>query len=146
MAKQTLKQFQTNTLGKTISGWSRTGGQCVDYVRKYIQLCLIGNTTDRTLGWISGGNAHDFFHNANPKYFKKIRNSPTYVPKPGTIVVLNHGTYGHVFIIRGDVKSTVRLMYTIEQNWSWPRHVTKEAHRFVELIGFLEPIVLPKVA
>lgn len=130
-----VNDFCKTYLHKEINGWSQSGGQCVDQVRKYIQQVfgVKGNTFD----WIAPGNAKDFFHNANPAHFDKIPNTPNAFPSEGDIVVFDHGFYGHVAIAWRECSDT--NLFTFDQNWSEPRRCTFETHSYTrdKVIGWL---------
>ena len=132
--EQFIKKYQ----GKTISGWSNSGGQCVDAVRQVMRETM--GISGTTLQAISGGNAHDFFNNASTKYFHKtsggyVRRTPNLIVPEWAIVVLNHGFYGHVFMsFKG---STHNLIRGWGQNWTRVRHCDYEAHGLSEVIGIL---------
>jgi CHAP domain len=123
-------RFKNMSRGRRISGWSRSGGQCVDYVRRFIQVVLGCRTN--TIDWIARGNAVDFFKNASPKHFKKVKNTANNYPPEGAIVVIEHtdsqgNKYGH--ILTADKGCTKTRLYGFSQNWTRHRLCFEEGHR-----------------
>lgn len=75
--------------------------------------------------------AYQMFNNAPGAYWEKHPASPNVHPIPveGDIAVFKegYGKPGHVAMVRNKL-STARVAYTIDQNWSRPRHVSVETH------------------
>jgi len=127
--------FRKKWLGKAIDWWSSsTKPQCVDLVRQWMYEGL-GISKANMYKAIPRCNAKKFYANASTTFFRKVKNSPKGVPPEGAIVVLNHGTYGHVFIAKKG--STAVKMFSLDQNWSRPHRITDEAHSYAECIGWL---------
>lgn len=127
--------FKTKWRGKRINGWSASGGQCTDAVRRYIQEVLGCKTN--TFDWIGAGNAVDFYRLASTRHFRKIANSVTSLNHPieGDIVVAHRRSqgadgvwrdYGHVFIAEKDC--TGYYLRGFGQNWTRYRLCDFEYH------------------
>jgi hypothetical protein len=135
--KEKVSRFVRRYDGKRIDGYSRSGGQCVDAVRQFMAETF-GWSRSKIYNAVPPGNAKTFFANANPKYFRKVKNTPDYVPPVGAIGVYGSSMgngYGHVVIVRED--STKRLLKSFDQNYSLYRKCAREAHRYSGCIGFL---------
>lgn len=84
--------------------------------------------------------AYQMFDSANPAQWEKIKNTPSFIGKAGDIIVFKEafGSAGHACVVRNSL-STVNYLYTIDQNWSRPRHISYETHRYTpeHIIGAL---------
>lgn len=143
----TLKQLQTAAdkfvekwLGKKADFDGAYAGQCVDLFRFYVQDVLRHPQPKGVNG------AKDFWTNyeGDPnlnKYFKKITNTPTFVPIKGDVVVWNGragGGYGHIAIfLEGDVNSFI----SFDQNWPTLSKCTKTKHDYKNVYGVFRPNV-----
>lgn len=135
MARISFTAFRKKWLGKAIGTWSTSKlPQCVDLVRQWM-IEGLGFTSKTMYDAIPRGDAKTFFARANPRHFRKIKNTPRGIPPEGAIVVLDHGKYGHVFIAKRG--GTTLKMFSLDQNWSVPHKISDEAHRYGECIGWL---------
>lgn len=135
MARMSFAAFRKKWLGRSIGTWSTsTRAQCVDLVRQWMYEGLGISKADMYKA-IPRGDAETFFNRASTRFFRKVRNTPRGIPPEGSIVVLSHGRYGHVFIAKRG--STTSKMFSLDQNWSRPHKITDEAHRYSECIGWL---------
>ena len=121
--------------GREIDGWSASGGQCTDNVRKFAELCQ--SVAPNTFEAIAPANAVDFLRAMNRAYYAIVFNTPTNAPGEGDIVVAQHvsgvpgeppGGYGHVMIARKGC--TPHTLLTFDQNWSVRRRCTFEEHPY----------------
>ena len=111
-------------------------GHCVQFIRWVLQEYL------KLPQWQSRRGAAYFWGNydkdsAINKHWKKIPNTPDFIPKEGDIVFWNKnkgGGFGHVAIIYGD-DQTVNYFYSIESNWK-PLVVTVVQHSYNDVLGF----------
>lgn len=132
-----LADFIKQNDGKRVSGYSSSGGQCVDLMRKFLKEFrgdpyygiprtgtqgaeAIWELADRDL-WSSHGRASGFV---------PIRNA--------LVIWRGHGdnSYGHVAITRDG--STASALYTFDQNFSLYRRCARERHPVDRtVIGYL---------
>jgi hypothetical protein len=134
-----LAEFITKYDGKTISGYTDSGGQCIDEVRRWIQW-MIGNAYH---GIPNVSDAEDMWKLADTRYWEKHSARSLYVPKRNGILVMKGRVgqpHGHVAVIRDG--STLHDTYTFDQNWSLTRRCARERHgrdpvRSDRNIGFL---------
>lgn len=125
--------FRNNVRNRKVSGWSASGGQCTDYIRRFIQVVL--GCKSNTLDWIAGGDARTFFDGMSAKHFRKVRNTANNFPPEGAIVVAEHSSrgsdgkmhnFGHVFTaLKG---CTPTRLYGFGQNWTKYRLCYEEGH------------------
>jgi len=133
----TLAEFVTKYDGKRVSGYSESGGQCVDLVRTFLK----DQTGDPYYGIPAvPGGAKDMFAKADPRKWRKVKNTPPGVPPAGAIVVFDAhpgNSYGHVAIALR--RSDAHNVQSFDQNWSRYRRCTKEWHRYERdrVIGWL---------
>lgn len=83
-------------------GWY--GAQCVDLILAYCH--YLGVAPPR-------GNAKEWAYLSLPRGWTRVQNTPTYVPKPGEIVVWTGGRFGHIGIV---LSADVRTFTSMEQN------------------------------
>lgn len=143
----TLKQLQT-AVDKFVEKWigkkadfdGAYAGQCVDLFRFYVQDVLRHPQPKGVNG------AKDFWTNyeTDPnlnKYFKKIANTPTFVPIKGDVVVWNGKAgqgFGHIAIfLEGDVNGFT----SFDQNWPTLSKCTKTKHDYKNVYGVFRPNV-----
>lgn len=115
------------------------GNQCVDLMRQY---CSDVFGINGYTAIPSTGNAKDIFRNfKDNRYFTKILNTPTGVPRKGDIIFWTtypflYGSAGHVAIFdSGDVNNVI----SFDQNYSTgtPCHFQKHSYR--GCLGWLTP-------
>lgn len=132
----TFDSFVTKYNGKFVDYDKKYGYQCVDNMRTYIKevLSLDGYTLPPVT------YAKQLFTNFKTnKYFHRVFNSPTNVPKKGDIIIWNYypfftGWAGHVAIFySGDVNSLI----TFDQNYptNSPCHFQK--HNYKGVLGWI---------
>lgn len=103
--------WQIKNHGKWIDmdGWY--GAQCMDLIIKF---CV------DLFGWWPKGNAKDMWTQKLPKGWTRIKNTPSFRPQQGDIVVWKparwNGNAGHTAIATGK-KPTLSKFYTMDQNW-----------------------------
>ena len=134
-----VQQFFSKYNGKFIDYDGMYSTQCTDLMRAYIK---------EVLGWSpyvaipQTGWAKNIFNNfSNNKYFTKILNTPTGMPKKGDLVFWGYypfvtGWVGHVAVYdSGDVMKLI----TFDQNYKTgtPCHYQKHSYRGV--LGWLSP-------
>lgn len=139
----TVDEFFKKYLGKRVE-WDNTKNaryQCVDYVKAYIELCY-GIKTSSGAAW---GNAKDYylsFPKALQGKFKRIANTPSFVPKKGDIVIWN-GTYGHIAVADG--VGNTSYFYSYDQNYGSTdelKKVRRVKHSYKNFLGVLRPTSL----
>ena len=126
-----LKAFKDKYEGRRVSGYSASGGQCVDLCRQYMKERW-GNPY-----LVPRGNAETWFANASTSRWTKVRYLRGRRPPQGAIVCFRVGEFGHVAIAVGG--STVDVLQSFDQNWSRRRICTREAHRYTShgVVGWL---------
>lgn len=131
----TPKQFITYYNGKGVDVDGKYGYQCVDLFDKYVEK-VIGER------WYPVNGAKDIWSSKNADYFRKMINTPSFVPKIGDVAIFNTGKYGHVAIATG--KGNKSRFQTLDQNYPWgldynPHPASLNWHNYNNLIGFLRP-------
>lgn len=136
----TFNSFITKYLGKKIDYDNVSGVQCVDLVKLYLDKVF----SIKAGAW---GNAKDYwlsFDNREPlkKKFKKIKNTPDFIPEKGDIVVWSgdistSGDYGHIAVATGEGDTST--FYTYDQNWNG-KEIKKIKHTYFAVYGVLRPI------
>ena len=101
----TFDSFVKRYIGKAVDYDGVAGVQCVDLVKLY----LYNVFGIRAGAW---GNARDYWldfssHPTMTANFTKIKNTPSFIPKKGDIVVWNgdistKNNYGHIAIATGE--------------------------------------------
>lgn len=132
----TFTQFQTKYLGDcgVCSPAGAACGQCVGFWRRGVANICKGNAM---YGIRSVEYAEEIFGAADPKKWIAIKNTDTNSPKEWDFVIWNGpgSRAGHVAIARKGC--TKNNLYTLDQNYSKPRCVTKETHDYKNVIGWL---------
>lgn len=129
----TIDQFINKWLGKKADYDGYYGGQCVDLYRFYVKEVLGFKQSPGV------GGAAEIWDSADPELYDFIDNTLTAIPEKGDIIIWNRkagGGFGHVSIyLEGDVNSFTSL----DQNWPTLDKVTKTAHDYTNIIGWLRP-------
>jgi len=138
--RKTFQQFINDHNGKYLITTPKYGPQCVSAVRYYCEEVL-----DLSKWAIpSATYAYQMFENfpkEGDKNFKKIINTPTGVPKRGSIVffkvvVKNKVTMQHVCLFSA---GGTQKFISFDQNWPKGRFCEFVNHNYVGCIGWLEP-------
>lgn len=133
------------SLGKGIDFDGMYGVQCVDLFCDYATKVL-----EIPRSYLNGyGTAKNYWYNFETrglgKYFKKIANTPSFVPKKGDVVVWKDNPYssaGHIAIATGE--GNTNYFYTYDQNNSGHNDpMTKCKHNYNYVLGVLRPKTLP---
>lgn len=123
-----------------VDGWY--GSQCWDLPNYILK---------RYWGFTTPGNAIAMGWYNYPKGFKKYNNTPSFVPKPGDIVVWGTGSFnngvGHVAIVVGP--STKTYFTSVDQNWinansSYGSPASKIKHNYNGISKFVRPAYFPE--
>jgi len=134
----TLNEFISKYSGKTI-GYPGDSykGECLSLVKQYMKEMFSFNPP------ASGCNGARCYWSIFPdplsKYFTKVPNTPTGVPKSGDIVIWNEkagGGYGHIAIV---TEASVNSFKSFDQNWGG-RHAHIVTHDYSNVYGWLTPI------
>lgn len=126
----TFDQFIAKYRGKTCTHPKGISGQCVCLFRCYV---------DEVLGvpqppGVTG--AAKLWNVADPKYFIRIPNSLTAVPRKGDAMIWypwNGNPNGHVGMV---ISATILKFQSFDSNWSVPKKANIENH------GYLSPRVI----
>jgi hypothetical protein len=141
----TFAQFIDKYLGKAVDYDGRYGGQCVDLFRRYNKDVL-----ELPVQPAGVNGAADFWTNYKKDpvlsgEFEQIPNTPRGVPLYGDVIIWNRekgGGFGHVALfIVGD---TLRFT-SLDQNWPALSVVTKTAHDYAHVLGWLRPKARHKI-
>ena len=131
----TFDEFVKKYNGKSIDYDGTYGVQCVDLIKQY------ANSVFGVKGG-SWGNGEDYWNNtasALAKITTKIKNTASFVPKKGDIMVWNGnvgGGAGHVAICTGE--GTTSYFYSYDQNWNG-KAMHKVKHDYDNVYGVLRP-------
>lgn len=127
--------------GKGIDYDGYYGYQCMDLAAAYIMYV----TDNKYRTW---GNAIDAIRNNFGSYAKIIKNTPSFEPKAGDVVVWttgNFSTYGHIAIVlNGNPGGDLQTLTVIEQNWngggaSKTEFATVRTHDYTGITHFIRP-------
>lgn len=133
-------EFVKKYLGKKTDYDNVSGVQCVDLAKVYLR---------EVHGIKAGawGNARDYWmsfskHPELTANFKKIKNTPDFVPKKGDIVIWSGdisstNDYGHIAVATGE--GNTNTFYTYDQNWGC-KEMKKIKHTYFAVYGVLRPI------
>lgn len=135
----TLDQFITKYNGRFVDYDKHFGFQCVDLIRQYIYEVL---GYDPYTALPAGASAKIIFNNfTSNKYFTKIRNTPTGVPKKGDIIFWGYyptvtGWAGHTAIVTG---GDVNRFISLDQNYPTGSACRFVNHSYRGVLGWLSP-------
>lgn len=108
-------EFINTYNGKKIDYDGVSGYQCVDLAKLYMNKVL-------EIKPYAIGNAEAYWNKFElvtflNKNFIKIKNTPTFIPQKGDIVLWDtrHGKYGHIAVADGI--GTTSYFYSYDQNW-----------------------------
>lgn len=127
--------------GKGIDYDGYYGYQCMDLAAAYIMYV----TDNKYRTW---GNAIDAIRNSFGSYATIIKNTPSFVPKAGDVVVWttgNFSTYGHIAIVlNGNPGGDLQTITVIEQNFlgggaSFTEMATVRTHDYTGITHFIRP-------
>ena len=128
-------EFVKEYNGKSFDYDGVAGVQCVDLIKMYL---------DKVFNIKSGswGNAKDYYLNFEKlpisKYFRKIKNSDSFIPVKGDICVWGSkiSVYGHIAIATGE--GDTKYFYSYDLNWG-SKNVKKVLHSYRGFLGVLRP-------
>jgi hypothetical protein len=136
-------EFKNQWLGKRIDYDSLYGWQCVDIIKQWLD----SGFSIKPGAW---GNAIDYWRSTNPGVliaFKKVTNTPDYIPPQGSIVIFNatsSNKYGHIAIVDSATKTVLNIL---EQNGgagtgtgTGVDAIRLRNPGYNNIAGFLEPI------
>lgn len=134
----TYDEFVKKYKGKGVDYDKAYGVQCFDLANQY-------NKDVVGCGMFTGMYAkqiyEDFDKQAVKGYFIKIKNTPSFVPKKGDIVVWGgglNGGVGHVAIATGE--GDTKNFYSYDQNWTGKNDpCTRIYHSYNHVLGVLRP-------
>jgi len=137
MASFSLAGFITRYDGRRVSGYSSSGGQCVDLMRRYL-LERFGSAWHGIPGTGTNG-AESIWDVCDTDIWSKHGRASGFIPQRNALLIMRaHGdnSYGHVAIVRDD--STANSIYTFDQNFSRYRRCSRERHPVDRsIIGYL---------
>lgn len=124
-------------------------GKGIDFDKAYSVQCFdLANQFNKDVvgcGMFTGLHAYLIYTNFDnqpvKKYFTKIKNTPSFVPKKGDIVVWGkslNGEDGHVAIATGE--GNTKYFYSYDQNWLGKNDpCTRVYHNYNHVLGVLRP-------
>lgn len=127
------QEFINEYNGKSFDYDGVSGVQCVDLIKMYL---------DKVFNIKAGswGNAKDYYLNFEKlpisKYFRKIKNTASFIPQKGDICVWGSGLsiYGHISIATGE--GDTKYFYSYDLNWG-SKNVKKVLHSYRGFLGVL---------
>ena len=130
-----LDEFINEYRGKRVEYDHVSLYQCVDLVKMYARKVL-------GLDFGAFGNAKDYFYNFEhidllKSNFTKIKNTPTFIPQKGDIVVWKNGKYGHIAVATGD--GTTKWFNSFDQNYGINKRCRIVKHDYKNFLGVLRP-------
>lgn len=134
-ALRSLTNFIKYWNGKSPTGYTRPGGQCIDLVRYWLKK----HTGDPyTIPRVFA--AKEMYAAASPRKWRKTRWKFGKVPPAGAIVVFDDhpgNQWGHVAIARAG--STKHELLSFDANWNTYRVASRETHRYARdrVVGWL---------
>ena len=133
----TTDEFFTKYNYKPIDFDGAYGYQCVDLYRQYVKEVLGFPQAPPVTG------AAGLWSNYDPKYYERISNTPTAIPKKGDILIWNTsagGGYGHVAIAN---TANLFSLVSFDQNWPVGSYCHMQGHNyFGGLVGWLRPKIV----
>lgn len=136
-SRAVVSKWIDKSVGKSYDTDKKYGAQCYDLINAY---------TDFTKNpRIPGQYAKQIFDNANPKYYQKIKNTVTFVPKCGDIMVWgawNGNPFGHTAVVQG---ANVAYFKSLDQNWynasikGSPARKVRHSYTSPRVIGVVRP-------
>lgn len=132
-----VKEWAISRIGKRLDVDSYYGSQCWDLPNYLLK---------RYWGFTTSGNAKDMAWYKYPSGFKVLKNTPSFVPKPGDFAVWQPGYgigyAGHTAIVIGP--ATKSYFYSVDQNWRNANVYngspgSKEKHSYNAVSHFIRP-------
>jgi hypothetical protein len=111
-------------------------GQCVCLYRCYLDEVLGVPQTVPVIG------AQDLYNKADPKYFLKLPNTLTFIPKLGDIFIMAPFTgnpFGHVGMV---TSATLFSVQSFDANWSVPKRANREKHGYGSILTPSKPRII----
>lgn len=133
----TYDEFVKAYNGKASDYDGAYGAQCVDLIKLYLNKVFgvkPGSWGNAKYYWINFSK-----HSELTKNFTKIKNTPSFVPQKGDIMVWDGdvgGGCGHVAICTGE--GTTSYFYSYDQNWNG-KAMHKVKHDYDDVYGVLRP-------
>lgn len=126
-----LDEFIKKYQGKKV--WHSGASQCVALARQYVNDIL------KFPQWATVGSAYQILDIASIKYYTKIRNTLSGVPKKGDIIIWqkSYGGYGHIAIV---VSADINGVLSFDQNHTGnldPCQLVN--HNYNLVLGWLRP-------
>ena len=134
-----FNEFVKKHVGKAMDYDGVAGVQCVDLAKYYLKEVFAINPG----AW---GDAHCYYDNFNnisalKSNFKRIENTPNFIPQKGDIIVWSstlNGGWGHIAISTGQGDNT--YFYSYDQNWHGNHDAcAKIKHNYNHVLGVLRP-------
>lgn len=134
-----FNEWVNKYLGRAVDYDGSAGAQCVDLAKSYLK--EVHNVPQFSIG----GSAMYYYYRFEtfPQLkgkFKKIKNTPDFVPLKGDIAVWNSskgGGHGHVAICTGE--GDTKHFYSYDMNWNG-KAMKKVKHDYSGFYGVLRPI------
>ena len=131
----TFNEFVNKYIGRAVDYDGSSGAQCVDLAKAYLKE-VFGIPQ-----FSIGGSAKNYWEKEFKQLadFKKIKNTPDFVPKKGDIAVWNSskgGGHGHVAICTGE--GDTKHFYSYDMNWNG-KAMKRVKHDYSGFYGVLRP-------
>lgn len=138
MELMTFDEYFAKTKGKYIDYDGKYGVTCFDLANDYSEKVLGGK---QFLGMGAWEIYENFDNQPSKELFKRIKNTPDFIPKKGDIIVWSktlNGDWGHVEVCTGNGDTTWFESYG--QNWTGNGDkCTLLSHNYNHVLGVLRP-------
>ena len=115
------------------------GAQCTDLFR-FFHDKIVGKPQPKgVVGAKDFWSHYETDPNLNQNY-KKIPNTPDYVPQAGDVIIWRNGKYGHIAIATGE--GDTKRFKSLDQNWKGKRQIAIVTHTYSYVYGCLRANVL----
>ena len=118
------------------------GKQCVDLFRAYHRDVIGHKRQPKAVRGAKDFWGHYTTDNELKSNYKRIPNTPDFIPREGDVMVWKHGTFGHIAICTGE--ATKNWFKSLDQNWYGKRKINIIKHSYSNVYGVFRPYILEK--